>query len=473
MHIGPKRILVIYANQDRPEETRKTISDHLHVLEHSDIEHELTYYNIFESSENCSGSYGNRKKFSDRLLKSDFDAVILHYSFLSSRTLGLYFYKWKRRFCWVNDLDCLKIAIPQDEGECSELLDEWLFEIGVSVIFSVHYAPDGPLYRIMRNYAAIYSCLPGYINEETAEEYRKSLRPIAEREKDIIYRARRLPAWYGSAGRLKHRIAEVVFTRARAQGFNVDISTRIEDSIMSSDWMEFLASGKAVLGTPGGWSIIDRRGEIKAQGQALLRENPNLSVEEVEVRMPRDWDRYTLFTVTPRHFEAVMTKTCQLLIEGEYKGVIQPNKHYIPLKQDFSNLDEALDKVRDHDYMQNIVDQAYEDICLSGKYTYRAFARRIEEVLAEHQRIHPSLRKSAMEKETVEEKFVILERQLIAERHQNALLYAMLPDLADEIANMAISALWKKAKAKLKKALPIVSIGLLGLILVLVLLLLF
>ncbi len=36
------------------------------------------------------------------------------------------------------------------------------------------------------------------------------------------------------------------------------------------------------------------------------------------------------------------------MVEGDYFGVLEPNVHYIPIKADFSNLDEILDLI-EHD----------------------------------------------------------------------------------------------------------------------------
>ena len=251
MNASSKRILIIYTNGDPPEITRKTITDHLNIMECSDINHDIVYYNTHETVSNLAQMDNKPGDIPDELCNKYFDAIILHYTFLSFRTLGLPFYKWKRKFDWIRDFKVLKIAIPQDEGDYAALLDEWLYDLGVSVIFSVHYKSEGPLYPIMRNYAEIYPCLPGYIEEKTAQEFRSKLPSIAIREKDIVYRARRLPHWYGRAGLMKYRIADVVEPKAKALGFNVDISTRVEDSIMSRDWLKFLASSKALIELSG------------------------------------------------------------------------------------------------------------------------------------------------------------------------------------------------------------------------------
>ena len=40
-------------------------------------------------------------------------------------------------------------------------------------------------------------------------------------------------------------------------------------------------------------------------------------------------------TMSPRVFEAAAVRSCQILFEGRYSGILEPMVHYIPLKKDF------------------------------------------------------------------------------------------------------------------------------------------
>ena len=61
----------------------------------------------------------------------------------------------------------------------------------------------------------------------------------------------------------------------------------------------------------------------------------------------------------------------QILVEGSYNGILKPNVHYIELKQNFSNIDEVLSSLNDEARRSKIAEDAYVDIVLSNKYTYR------------------------------------------------------------------------------------------------------
>ena len=422
MQGNPKRILVVYDH--REPEKRLTIKHHLTALELNDHGHDIVYYNSAEAAP----GWGLNDAVAPppaSLIARRFDAVILHYAFLALRTTGHLFYKWKQAFEWIKLLDCPKIAIPQDEADHAGLLDEWLFEWGVDAVLSVHYEAEGPLYPRTRTRARMYRCLPGYIDDTSAQDVSRRLLPLAVRPYDIVYRARRLPYWYGSQGQLKHQLAEHVILGVQRYGMRCDISTRTENAVVGDQWLDFLASGRAAIGGEGGLTTLDWTGESRAQMEALLLKDPAITFEHASTLMPKGWDSYRFLTITPRHFEAVVTKTCQILVEGEYRGILEAGKHYIPLKKDFSNLDDALEQLRDDRLVEDMVERAYEDVYLSGKYSYRTFAKLIEQAMDDQQTA--SRMGGPMEQSRERDAAVAaLERQLIAERHSQALLRAQL-----------------------------------------------
>ena len=99
--------------------------------------------------------------------------------------------------------------------------------------------------------------------------------------------------------------------------------------------------------------------------------------------MPAGWDSHRFAALSPRHLEAASTGTAQLLVEGEYDGVLEANRHYLPVKADFSNLSDALEETRDPRALQPLADAAYEEICLSGRYSYRRLAEQVDDSLRE------------------------------------------------------------------------------------------
>lgn len=382
MGFPSKKILVVYDHRGDDADMRLSVKHHLRALDYSDANHEIVYYNTFDDAP-AMLTHDEPMAMPAWARNGRFDTVILHNTFLCFRWTDWYFYRWKNFFSWIGQLDCPKLAICQDEFDHAALLDEWLFEWNVTDVLSLYDDQRRPpLYPIMHSQAKFGATYPGFIDERAARQIACQLLPIQERPIDISYRARDLPYWFGSIGQLKRRIADVARPMAEELGFRCDISTAAEDVIVGDRWLEFLASSKAIIGCEGGSSAIDWRGEVRARINWLLAADPEMSFADVSRQMPEGWDDYRFLSITPRHFEAAITKTCQILIEGAYNGVMHADVHYIPIAPDFSNLDKALTKMHDVRAVQEMVDRTYEDLYLSGRYTYQRLADQIDRLLA-------------------------------------------------------------------------------------------
>jgi len=432
------RILIVSYLPKSFDDTRPNVFHHLRALESDESAHELYYYNVFEEAPYwMDADSPPDKDLGKEVRKERFDAVVLHYTFLSVRTVGHQFYCWKYRFNWLGDYEVPVVAIPQDEGNYAEILDEWLKELNVSVIFSVHFRENGPLYPLMRHRAMILPCLPGYIDAGSAKKQAALARPMNERANDIVYRAMRLPLRFGCAGRMKSLVADKVLDTGRRLRLQMDVSADPDNPIPGNQWFDFLRSGRCAIGCEGGYSAIDWRGELTQQIDNIMDADAPLTLEELNKKLPSGWDQYRLLTITPRHLEAAMTRTAQLLIEGEYKGILIPGRHYLPIKRDFSNLEEVLSATRDYQKLQDMADNVYADICMNKKYHYSTFARQIGEAIrmaeSKKSKTDSPQREEATEK-SLSRIVSSLETQLIAERHRNMLLEGKLSELLKKVA---------------------------------------
>ena len=427
-----KRILVIYAYTGDWDNLQLTVKLHLTTLEKSQHRHKIDYYNALEDAPQYSIQAADDPTPPKDLPVALYDVVVLHNTFLAYRWTDWYFYKWKRRYSWINDLHCQKIAVPQDEFDHSGILDEWLLELGVTDIFSRYLAENREgLYPIMRQYATFTTCLPGYIDQEFAQNSEATLRPIHQRPVDIVYRARHLPYWFGHLGQLKHQIAREVIPVAKSLNLNIDISTDINDTIVGQGWLHFLANSKTIIGCEGGSSAIDWRGELRAWINEILRSDPDIDFQTLSDRLPKGWDRYRFATLTPRHFEAITTKTCQVLVEGYYSGILKPNIHYLSINRDFSNLNAVLELITKPDLLEEIAERAYQEIYLQGHYSYSDFCHLFDQAISNYDK---RLKEANME---TQDPVAILERILASERHDNALLQAQYRQQLESLTQQA------------------------------------
>ena len=81
-------------------------------------------------------------------------------------------------------------------------------------------------------------------------------------------------------------------------------------------------------------------------------------------------------------FEAASLKTALIMFEGDYANIFKPNIHFIELKKDFSNIEFVIEKIKDDDFLQKMVDRTYEDIVESGNYSYEKFIKEFDEMLS-------------------------------------------------------------------------------------------
>ena len=306
-----------------------------------------------------------------------FDLIVFHDLLLSKRSSPERFNKIFEKCRSLKDASGYKIAIVQDEFIQTNLLNKFLINFDINHIFSA--ADSGEWNKIYpdidKSRVGFDTFLTGYINEKSLPTIEKLSKEIPQRTIDIGYRASYLKRYsLGSHGLLKGKIAEEFIGHAKDYDLRMDISINPRDFIVGLDWYKFLLKSKYFLGTESGSSILDADGKIQRCVEEYLMRHPRATFEETEKVCFRGLDgNLRLFAIGPRHFEACMTKTCQILVEGEYNGILKPWLHYIPVKKDFSNVDEVLKIVKEDKLRHEIVEKAYKDIVESGKYTYGAF----------------------------------------------------------------------------------------------------
>jgi hypothetical protein len=170
-----------------------------------------------------------------------------------------------------------------------------------------------------------------------------------------------------------------------ARGIRCDIEWDEDKRIYGDAWVDFVASCRATLGTESGSNVFDFDGSLTARINAALKANPRTTYEEVEAKYLGGLERDGVMNqVSPRIFEAVALRTGLVLFEGTYSGVVRPDEHFIPLKKDFSNVDDVLRQVQDDRELSAMTERAYRHVFGSGRYTYEAFAREVDAAMEKH-----------------------------------------------------------------------------------------
>ena len=309
-----------------------------------------------------------------------FDLIVIHYSIRLSVEKHLSpHYAEQLAAC-----SRPKILFIQDEYDCTATARKWIRQLKIDVVYTcvpeeyleqVYPRDELPGVRFVHN-------LTGYVSESLAR--RVTPVPIGNRQWVIGYRGRPLGYWYGDLGREKLEIGRRMKQQCQARGIPANIEWREEDRIYGTCWYTFVASCRAMLGTESGSNVFDEDGSIRRNIEQALKETPDLSYEEAHRRFVADHEgKVVMNQVSPKVFEAIAHRTALVLFEGTYSGVVQPHLHFIPLKKDFSNVDEVLAKVQDDEYVRQMTERAYQDVIASGRYSYAAFISDFDRVVAE------------------------------------------------------------------------------------------
>ncbi len=303
------------------------------------------------------------------------DLVILHYTCLAVRWDAAEYERQLAMLSFVGDLDCPKAIVPHDEHIYTDRLCRVVEQLGVTHAFTpAAEAQWHQIYADVADRLKFQTVLTGYLDEEAVERTAQRATNL-QRRIDVGYRSWAVYPNFGRHGRLKSDVGRVFAERSPRYGLTTDISSDPRDALLGESWFEFLLDCKYTIGCEGGSSILDRDGSVHAAVQAYRADHPAASFEEIEAAcFPGRDGELDYRLLGPRHLEAVMTGTCQVLVEGEYGGALKAGVHYVSLARDFSNIHEVLAAMKSDEGRAEMVARAYEDVVASGAWTYRALA---------------------------------------------------------------------------------------------------
>lgn len=306
------------------------------------------------------------------LRRAEFDAIIVNYCFLMQRQAS-YQALLLQGYDWVAKSPAVKIALPMDDGYRSGFIEDWCRFLGVSVLFTSLYEHRAKLYPRLLETVELRPALTGYVDLDLMERVAPYRRDHAARPIDVGTRVARSPHAHGRYAALKADYAESFARRVEPLGLVCDVSTRPEDALMGLAWFDFLGRCRATVGMKGGYGLIDPRGDLRRKSTEYLRERPDASYDEVAAACFSGSDHLAEYScISPRVFECAMMRTAQIMPPSNYLECMAPWKHYIPLSTDFSDLDQAVEAVRDKALCETVARNAFELLIGTGWFTHRS-----------------------------------------------------------------------------------------------------
>lgn len=227
-------------------------------------------------------------------------------------------------------------------------------ELGVSLLVSQITSPD-----VHALYGARLGCeVVGIPNTGLDTALFSPRRPFDERPIDLGYRAFESPPYLGHVERTQ--IVEVFRDAAARHRLVTDISMDPEDRFTEPAWADFLNRCKGQVGSEAGGDYFELTDATRKAVIDFQAERPDAPFEVIWDSFFRDYpDPVSGRALSGRVVEAAGAKTVQLLLEGDYGGYFHADIHYISVRKDFSNVDEALEKLNDPGTCREVADAAH------------------------------------------------------------------------------------------------------------------
>ena len=208
-------------------------------------------------------------------------------------------------------------------------------------------------------------CMPHALNPEHYNTEQATNRTV-----DIGFVGSVYPLWVGDL----ERTMMILLTDKIAPLLGLTHDIRLKN-LSRDDWATFLRSSRYIIGAESGTYYLHRRGTLLAEAKAWCRANPEAQFDDVQARFFTQRDGVPSGkTVSSRHFEPIGTRTGQILVEGDYSGVLTANEHYIPVRKDFMDLDAALTRARDEGERAAMTDRAWQHVMDGHTHAHRVNA---------------------------------------------------------------------------------------------------
>lgn len=307
---------------------------------------------------------------------NEYDAVILHNTVSYTRaTLDIIDKLILKRY------EGIKILIKQDEHYRTNTIVEFVKKNKIDLVLSLWDEETAKKIYALEPHdkTEVMQYLTGYI----PESYKHLDCKLQGRKIDIGYRGSLQPIIFGRLCYEKRKIGEDFAPYAVKRGLTVDISSREKDRFTGQSWLDFLGSCKSVLGVESGSHIVDYDGTVRANYEKYMKENPHASDEEVLSFLEPYEHGIPYCCISPRHFEAAACRALQVMYEGEFQGIFQANRHYLPLKRDYSNIEEVLDSIMDDRFRKEMTECAFEEIIMNDEYSFKTFVQKFDRKILE------------------------------------------------------------------------------------------
>jgi hypothetical protein len=329
-------------------------------------------------------SFNTRYGIPKELNKLKFSIIILHYS------LAAYLVDKKNHqqnvlievYNYLLSSISVKIAFFQDEMHNCQTRFKLINELKIEYIYSLlEEKYFQTVYKKNTKVKNIKSYLTGYVSDELINKGNAYYKNFDLRTLDIVCRARKLPLYFGKGSQEKSEIMEtfIKIIKDKKIKLKIDMSSSENSRIYGDSWFKFLSDAKFMIGAMAGTSIFDISGKIEDIVEEYSKKNANSNFEELYNNVLKRYENNVNYrTISPRLFECAVSRVCMILYRDSYQGVFVANRNYILLEKNFSNINEVLNQMKDQQLVNNIIDNTYKDVILSGRWHFKSFFKEFD-----------------------------------------------------------------------------------------------
>ena len=143
------------------------------------------------------------------------------------------------------------------------------------------------------------------------------------------------------------------------KNIKVDFSLDPKKRFTSSNWINFLKNCRTSISGESGSYFLQWNDSLRLKINKMTEINPKISFRYIFNNVLKKSNSHIQATcISSRHFDSIVTGTCNVLVEGNYSNLLEPDVHYINLKSDLSNYDEVVEKIMDHKFTEDIAKKA-------------------------------------------------------------------------------------------------------------------
>lgn len=195
----------------------------------------------------------------------------------------------------------------------------------------------------------------------------------AERPIDIGFTGDPYPFYLGHQDRAE--MGRFFRENAGRYGLSIEYREGRDARLLPKDWIAFLLRCKAALHQEAGSDYLEVGDATRNAVNAYLAHKPGASFAEVRARFFDGYrDPLRGRAIAPRHFEAIATRTCQVMFRGRFNDILEPDVHYLCLERDFSNADDVVARLKDPAERRAIAERALELVRASHLLSHRVDA---------------------------------------------------------------------------------------------------